>query len=128
MKIDDILIVYLAHMLDECRLNEDLGNRSYWAIWLKEYPQYRPNSLAIKRYLAELFDRRMQRIDGLEDKLKNYVQVYTAALDLYPCERIASAVLAAFGPGITDRNFFWEPIPARTYKAVISRNRARTQG
>lgn len=54
----DSQIQYRAHMLDEA-FGADLGDRSYWAVWLEEYPRYRPNSPEIKRYLAQLFDRRM---------------------------------------------------------------------
>jgi hypothetical protein len=105
-----------------------LGERSYWSIWLKEYPQYKPNSPEIRRYLAKLFDERMLRIDNLEDKLKKYVKIYYTLpkKEFIPYERNKAALLGSFGPEITDRNFFWEPIPARTYKAIISRNRARS--
>lgn len=121
-------INYWKKQLKDLKESQNLGDRSYWSIWLKEYPQYKPNSPEIRRYLAKLFDERMSRIDNLEDKLEKYVKIYDMLSDLIPYERNKAALLGSFGPEITDRNFFWEPIPARTYKAIISRNRARSQG
>ena len=112
-------------MLDEA-FGRGLGGRSYWAMWQSENPEYGDGR--IRSYLVDLFDRRMRRIDGLERKISEYVKAYRDQKQIFRWERAADALLASFGPGITDREFFWEPIPARTYKALMSRSRAKFQG
>lgn len=120
----------LAHMLDESMHNKasgDLGDRSYYAVWKQEFPQY-ADPERLKAYLARLFDRYVTGLDGIDGKLKAFTTAYGNSSGI-PYNRAVASLLAAFGPDeLTNRNYFWEPIPARVYRAIVSRNRAKAQG
>lgn len=121
----DCQIEYWAHMLDEAfGQQQGLGDRSYYAVWRKEYPEYAdPQSL--KEYLVRLFDEHVAKtVPDLCKKLKTFAEVYDRMADSLPYDRMAGALLEAFGPsGLTDRQAFWQPIPAKVYKAMVSRHR-----